>query len=122
MLGTPPHDSSRSAMDYIHRLLAAPPTGQPDLAGLLGELAAAFSAPAAGLATLPEGMVLGTHPAPDVASPLRDQPDLLDRLRSARTALTVPLSTGGSRLIAALGTPERGGWLLWLEDPGRGEW
>ena len=124
----PPQDSSRSALDFVHRLLSATPSGPNDLTGLLGELAAAFSAPAAGLATLPDGAVLGVHPAPadlspaETASPLREQPDLLDCLRHAHTALTVPLATGGSRLIAALGTPERGGWILWLEDPGRAEW
>jgi signal transduction histidine kinase/CheY-like chemotaxis protein len=124
----PPHDSSRSAVDFVHRLLAAPPTGWPDLSGLLGELAAAFTAPAAGLATLPEGTVLGIHPVPatpslrEIASPLREQPDLLDRLRHTRTALTVSLSTGGSLLVAALGTPERDGWILWIEDSGRPEW
>jgi signal transduction histidine kinase/FixJ family two-component response regulator len=124
----PPHDSSRSVLDFIHRLLAVPATGQPDLAELLGELAAAFTAPGAGLATLPEGALLGIHPPPttlltgDVPSPWRDQPDLLERLRRTRTALIVPLSTGGSRLFAALGTPERGGRILWIEDPGRAEW
>jgi signal transduction histidine kinase/CheY-like chemotaxis protein len=114
-------------MDFAHRLLAAPPAGQPDLSGLLGELAAAFSAPTAGLATLPEGTVLGIHPAPAIPSlgetafPLQELPDLLDRLHT-RTALTVPLSTGGSRLLTALTTPEGGSRILWVEDAGRAEW
>ncbi len=123
----PPHDSSRSALDFVHRLLTAPATAQTDLTGLLGELAAAFTAPTAGLATLPEGALLRIHPpltapSPEGVSPLGVQPDLLDRLRHAHTALMVPLSTGGSRLAAALGAPEYGGWVLWLEDPGRAEW
>jgi signal transduction histidine kinase/FixJ family two-component response regulator len=124
----PPHESSRSALDFVHRLLTASSTDLADLTGLLGELAAAFSAPAAGLVTLPEGTVLGIHPAPaapalgETSSPLREQPDLLDRLQHTRTALTVPLPTGGSRLASALGSPERGGWILWVEDPGRAEW
>ncbi len=70
MLGTPtatkapPVDSSRSALEFVHRLLATPNAGQPDLAGLLAGLADAFAVAAAGLATLPDGVPLSVHPAP----------------------------------------------------------
>jgi two-component system cell cycle sensor histidine kinase/response regulator CckA len=47
-------DSSRAVLEFVHRLLASPSAEQPDLAGLLGDLATAFAAPAAGLAPLSE--------------------------------------------------------------------
>jgi len=59
MLGAPagspesPADSSRAVLEFVHRLLASPSAEQPALAGLLGDLATAFAAPA-GLAPLSE--------------------------------------------------------------------
>jgi len=41
---------------------------------------------------------------------------------SPRGALTVPRPDGGSCLGTLAGTPEVGGWLLWLEDDNRTHW
>lgn len=127
---TPPAaiDSSRSALEFVHRLLTAPNTAQPNLFDLLGELAAGFAAPAAGLAMLPEGVPLHIHPAPaggaptEVALPWREQPSLIEQSLRARTAMTIPRSAGGSYLLSVFGTPEHGGSLLWLEDGERAQW
>jgi signal transduction histidine kinase/ActR/RegA family two-component response regulator len=124
----PPLDSSRSVLEFVHRLLFRVAEDHAHLAGLLEELSAAFTASAAGLATFPEGVPLSIHPAPpgqslpEAALPWREQSDLIERLLRARGALTVPRSAGGSYLVTVLGTPERGGWLLWLEDAGRTQW
>ncbi|HWG42994.1 MAG TPA: response regulator [Gemmataceae bacterium] len=133
MLGTPtamkaPVDSSRSALEFVHRLLATANTDQPNLAGLLGELAAAFAVSSAGLATLPDSVPLCIHPAPaepslaEVPLPWREQPSLIEKVYAADAALTVPCPAGGSYLLTASGTPERGTWLLWLEDRSRAAW
>jgi signal transduction histidine kinase/CheY-like chemotaxis protein len=133
MLGTPtamkaPVDSSRSALEFVHRLMAISNADQPDLAGLLGELTAAFAVSSAGLATLPDGVPLGIHPASAEASltesplPWHQEPDLLEQVYRAKTARTVPCSDGGSYLLAASGTPERGAWLIWLKDNNRAAW
>jgi signal transduction histidine kinase len=124
----PPPDASRAVVEFVHNLLSQPAREQPALEGLLAELAAAFSVPRIGLAAYPEGTPLSLHPAlcdSALHEPMpawREQPDLLERLIGARLGLTVPRRAGGSYLIALLGTPERGAWLLWLEDPGRTQW
>ena len=125
---TTPDDSGRSALEFVHRLLIASNEDQPNLFDLLGELAAAFAAPVAGWAMLPEGVPLSIHPTPvgqspaEVSLPWREQPDLIEQALRARTSLTVRREDGGSYLLTVLGTPERDGWLLWLEDAERGEW
>ncbi|HTU19309.1 MAG TPA: response regulator [Gemmataceae bacterium] len=124
----PSFEASRFALELVHRLLALPAEEQASLAGLLEELSIAFAASAAGLATFPEGVPLSIHPAPlperltEASLPWREQPDLIERLRQARSALTVPGSAGGSYLVTVLGTSQGGGWLLWLEDAGRPQW
>ncbi len=129
MLGTPtvsqapPADSSRSALEFIHRLLAAPEGGPSTPEELLGGLATAFGASAAGVATLPEGVPLSIHPATaNLTPPWRDQPDLIERAHRAASALAAPRPCGGSYLLTVAGTSERGGWLFWLEDAGRASW
>lgn len=123
-----PLDPSRSALDWIHRLVMAPAAEQTDWSALLDSLSAAFTASAAGLATFPEGVPLCIRPAPGHESPAeallpwREHPEAMERLLASRGALTLPRSGGGSVLVTVLGTPERGGWLLWLEDAGRTQW
>jgi signal transduction histidine kinase/CheY-like chemotaxis protein len=129
MLGTPtvpqapPVDSSRSALEFIHRLLASAEGGPATPGDLLGGLAAAFGASAAGVATLPEGVPLCSHPASaNPTPPWRDQPDLIERAHRTASALAVPQPGGGSYLLTIAGTPEHGGWLFWLEDGARAGW
>jgi signal transduction histidine kinase/CheY-like chemotaxis protein len=120
--------SSRSPLDFIHRLLIAPAEEQNDLTGLLNELSAVFDASGAGLATFPEGVPLCIHPSPpqesltEAALPWRAQPDVIDRLPQTRGALTIPRPAGGSFLVSVLGMPDCGGWVLWLEDACRTHW
>ena len=124
----PPLDSSRSALEFIHRLLILPAEEQTNLSGLLEELSSAFAVSGAGLATFPEGVPLSFYPTlpPESLSsaslPWHEQPDLIERLFPERGSLTAPRRAGGSCLITILGTPERGGWLLWLEHGERMEW
>lgn len=123
MLGAPPADSSRSALEFIHRLLAAPEGGSATPDDMLSGLAVAFGASAAGVATLPEGVPLSIHPATaNPTLPWRDQPDLIERAHRAASAVAAPGSAGGSYLLTVVGTPERGGWLFWLEDTTRAGW
>jgi signal transduction histidine kinase len=129
-LQTPPLDSSRSALEFIHRLLILPAEEHTNLDALLEELSATFAATAAGLATFPDGVPLCIHPAPiddcrltidDLKSWLNQQ-STIHNPQSTTGALTVPRREGGSCLLTLVGTPERGGWLLWLEDDGRATW
>jgi signal transduction histidine kinase len=127
---TPPLDSSRSALEFLHRLLVLPAEEQTNLEGVLKGLSAAFAATAAGLATFPEGVPLCAHPArmDDCGLPMEDLLSLLnhqsaiDNPQSKSGALTVSRRSGGSCLFTLMGTPERGGWLLWLEDDNRTHW
>ena len=124
----PPLDSSRSALEFIHRLLILPAEEQTNLSGLLEELSSAFAVSGAGLATFPEGVPLSFYPTlpPESLSsaslPWHEQPDLIEHVSAERGSLTAPRRAGGSCLITILGTPERGGWLLWLEHGERMEW
>jgi signal transduction histidine kinase/CheY-like chemotaxis protein len=119
----PPADSSRSALEFLHGLLAMPPGTRTSLGGLLGGLAHAFGASAAGVATLPEGVPLSIHPSGNDSSlPWRDQPDLIERLYREGSVLAVPRPSGGSWLLIVAGTSDRGGWLFWLEDASRASW
>lgn len=134
MLGTPtetqvpPLDSSRFALDFVHSLLLSKSEEYASLAELLRALADAFFAPGAGLASFPDGVPLSIHPLVsgvplgDSFPPWQEQPDWIDNLCRARLALTMPRRAGGSCLATVLGTPQRGCWLLWLEDGVRSHW
>ncbi len=129
-LETPLLDSNRSALEFIHRLLILPAEEQANLDELLEELSAAFTATAAGLATFPECVPLCLHAdtVDDSKSMIDDlkswlnQQFAINNLQSTGRALIVPRRAGGSCLLTLLGTPERGGWLLWLEDNSRTVW
>jgi CheY-like chemotaxis protein len=113
----PTPDSSRAALDCIHRLLAQAPSAAPSLAGLLAELVGAFGVRGGGLATLPTGSVCLRHsPGATEMAPLL-QPDLIS---AARRAGTVSIPTPAGSLLAAVGGAggaPHSGWLLWLDDP-----
>lgn len=108
----PPLDSSRSVLEFLQRLLIQPAEERADLDGLLDGLSAAFAATTAGLATFPEGL-----PLTAAAPPWCELPEAFPG-----GVVTLPCRAGGSCLLALVGSPERGGWLLWLEDAGRTHW
>jgi signal transduction histidine kinase len=127
-LQKPPLDSSRSALDLVHRLLILPSEEHTKLDGLLDELTTAFGATTAGLATFPEGAPLCYQSSSPGGSrneafpPWRDQPDVIERLPHTHTALTLARDAGGSCLLTLLGTLEHGSWVLWLEAEDRSPW
>src|SRR5947209_10443154 len=117
-------ESSRRAFAFAQRLLTTPGDLSQPLAGLLAELAGLFDAPGAGLASLPEGVVLARgrdagkgEAAWPTAWPWQQEPELLAKVRSAPAALALPME-GGSLLATALTSNGGSGWLLWLEDEG----
>ncbi len=120
----PTSGSSRSALELAHRLLGRPPGDHSDLGGLLAELAGAFSASAAGLASLPGASLLACHPAPPVATEVSA---LL--AHSGQRPCWVPRAAGGSYLLATLSAPAgtfepdvAAHWALWVEDAQRPTW
>jgi signal transduction histidine kinase/ActR/RegA family two-component response regulator len=122
--GEPPGDRSRAALDFAHRLLAAPATDWPGLDRLLADLAAAFAAAAAGLATLPDGALLARSPSvpANFQPPWVRDAELIPRARAALTALTVPSSEVGPLLLSAFAAADGSSWLLWLEAGSRSGW
>jgi signal transduction histidine kinase/CheY-like chemotaxis protein len=121
----PPEAQGRRAVEFVCRLLSAgdDPTG---LDAIVTDLAAAFAATDAGLASLDGGSVLVRTrgaPAENAAHlPWQDDPELAERARAAATALTIPRTGGGSILLAACATQGETGYLIWLEDPDRTTW
>ncbi len=118
-------DVSRRALECVHGWLREPAPDPRDLGRLLADLAGAFAAPAAGLASLRDGSPLLRHPAQarDARpTPWQQDPELLRRARSAASAVTAERPDGGSFLLTTLGWPASEGWLLWLEDERRAEW
>jgi signal transduction histidine kinase len=115
-------------VDFIHRLLILPAEEQPSLDGLLDELATAFGANAAGLATFPEAIPLcyssvsSPRALDEAFPPWSEQFDLTEHLPHLHTALTLPRRAGGSCLLTLMGTPECGAWMLWLEEDDRTFW
>jgi signal transduction histidine kinase len=129
MLGAPtkpirtPLDSSRSVLNFLHRLLLVPAEEQSNLESLLKELSAAFTAAAAGLATFPEGVPLCIYPpSSDNYQSIISDMNISFINQPKSDALTILRHTGGSCLFTLVGTPEHGGWLLWLEDDSRTCW
>ena len=116
-------DSSRSALDFIHALLGRGPVGAVGVDGLLNDLAAAFAASGAGLASLTSGKVLARRPAGDGRLPWQDDAEVIGRAVRAPAALSVPRDGGKGEattplLVTAVQLPSRSGWLLWLEADG----
>src|SRR5262245_35503359 len=112
-------DPTRAALDYAHRLLLRPPGDQPALADLLAQLAAAFGAAAAGLASLPDGGLSLRHPAapaPQAPWPWQEDPSLLAAARRAPGAVALE-RPGGGLLVTTFQAGDGSGWVLWLEQP-----
>jgi signal transduction histidine kinase/ActR/RegA family two-component response regulator len=108
---------SRAALDLVHGYLSRPALEQPPLDHLLAELATAFAACGAGLASLPDGATSARHPAEATAPPC------LDVARAARGTVTLERAGGGSFLLAPVADPAQGpAWALWLEDDRRAAW
>src|SRR5258707_762551 len=89
-------DQTRSALDFVHRLLAVPELDVWPLERLLNELRAAFHARGAGLAGPSEGTfavqqriaIQGTSPTEEPL-PWKVRPELLQEISRARNALAV---------------------------------
>lgn len=114
--------TSQAVLEFLHRLLCQPAADQPALPGLLAELARAFHAPAAGVASLPGGQALARHPnspaAGEVTWPWQDDPSLLGRARQAPGAVAVE-RTGCAMLVTTFTGPDGASWVVWLEDASR---
>jgi signal transduction histidine kinase/ActR/RegA family two-component response regulator len=124
VLADDPHVPGRRPLELVCRLLNASsdPAG---LDALAADLAAAFAAPTAGLATLDGGNVVIRARTAALAQdavrlPWEDDCELLERARAAPAALCLPRSAGGTWLLAV--APGQADWLVWLEDPKRTAW
>jgi signal transduction histidine kinase/ActR/RegA family two-component response regulator len=117
---------SQGFLDYVHHLLAVPADGPRNLPALLAELTQAFAARGAGLASLPDGSPLLSYPSMDGTMPSRrpwqEETSLLARVRESVSAVSYTAPGQGEYLLLAVCPPGLSGWLLWLEDHGRGGW
>jgi signal transduction histidine kinase/CheY-like chemotaxis protein len=117
----------RRALDLVFRLLNASDDDPTGLEALAADLAVAFDASAAGLASLDGGGAVvrvrtGSAAGDSPRRPWDDDPDLPDRARAAPVALCVARPGGGSLLLTVAATRGEAGWLVWVEDPNRPEW
>jgi CheY-like chemotaxis protein/nitrogen-specific signal transduction histidine kinase len=119
-------DSSRKALDLVHRLLSLPAAAQPGLAELLAQLADAFGATGAGLAPLPpaapavRARARGQQTS-SVPLPWESDPTLLAQLRGPGSWVVLP-GTKGSLVATVTGHADGPEWLLWVEDESRTAW
>jgi signal transduction histidine kinase/CheY-like chemotaxis protein len=125
----PAADSTRSALDFVHGLLAGQAKNPPAPEQFLAGLTRAFRATGAGLAGLRKNTAWVKHrvsAAQDALPPCRrpweDQPELLAQVRNNPTAVPVATASGLSCLLTASCLPEGTGWLLWLEDTRGRDW
>jgi signal transduction histidine kinase/ActR/RegA family two-component response regulator len=122
---TSPSDTTPSALEHVHRLLVAPAAEQSGFEEMLAHLAAAFQAPAAGLASLSDDSPCFRFPAcEDDGPPLpwQDDPSLLDGPGPVPGAVSLDRVGGGSLLATLMQTSDSVRWVLWLEDSGRTSW
>jgi signal transduction histidine kinase/CheY-like chemotaxis protein len=119
-------ESSNGFLACVQHLLAAHADGSRSLPALLAGLTRAFSASGAGLAVLPEGTPLLVHPSAEEGIPVRrpwqDDPALVARARESVSAVSCAVPGQGDYLLMAVCPPGLPGWLLWVEDSGRGGW
>jgi signal transduction histidine kinase/ActR/RegA family two-component response regulator len=110
-------DASRAALDFAQALLSRPASDPTALQGLLRELAEAFGAAGAGVASLPGGAVLVRYgqAAAEGLWPWQSDPDLPARLCQAASA-QVLAGPNGKLLATTIGVPAGEGWLLWVEE------
>jgi CheY-like chemotaxis protein/nitrogen-specific signal transduction histidine kinase len=119
-------DSSRKALDLVHRLLSLPAAAQPSLADLLAQLADAFGATDAGLAPLPEAAPAVRASArsrqpPAAPLPWDSDPAVLAQLRGSGSFIVLPRPKG-SLVATVAGHADGPDWLLWVEDEHRTAW
>ncbi len=116
-------DASRAALDFVHGLLCQAPAQAVSLDGLLTNLAAAFGASGAVLASLSPEKVLIRRPAGDERLPWADDESLPRRVKESTTAVSFPRQGKGPLLLTAIRPRGRCGWMLWLEpDAERQSW
>src|SRR5262249_35466177 len=117
----PREDASRSALDFIHAHLLNDGVEQEGLDRFLDQLAVAFRAAGAGLATFePAGPTLQGH-APAAASSLTAVPwhsdaTWLRRASPATGAVRLPGPKQTAFLVAAWESGKNAAGLLWLDD------
>jgi signal transduction histidine kinase/FixJ family two-component response regulator len=113
-------DTSRAALDFVHRLLSRPPAEQPLLGDLLGELAAAFRSSASGLACLPDCQDFLRFPArrepPSRPWPWQEDPSLLGPTARPPGAVVIERPQHPLLLATTLVSPGGVCWVLWLEN------
>ena len=117
-------DSSRSALDLVHRLLSLSATELPGLDGLLAQLVTAFGASAAGLAALPDGKSVAcadTHDNKRASLPLEIDDAVLTRLEASGVLV---FARGPHSSLAVVVAQAHAGpaWLVWIEDEQRCAW
>lgn len=116
--------ASRTTCSLARQLLLRPAGDQPALTGLLAELAGAFGASGAGLATLGSGQPACRFPvqaAAPTAWPWETDPTLLKRTRQAPGAVTVE-SAGASLALTSFVDAGFIVRVLWLEQAAGQDW
>ncbi len=124
----PADDCTRSALSYVHELLADSAGGSATWTERLGKLTAAFRAQRAGRTDLasealsaPQRSGPAERQTQSGGRPWEAMPDLLKRLRDGVPPQALRTAER-SFLLTASAPAESGRWLFWLEDvPGR-EW
>src|SRR5579883_43485 len=126
-MASEPETAGRRALDLAFRLLSASDDAPTGLEALAADLAVAFDASAAGLASLDGGGAVvrvraGSAAGDSPRRPWDDDPDLTDRARAAPAALCVARPGGGTLLLTVAASRGESGWLVWVEDADRAEW
>lgn len=126
-MASEPEIAGRRPLDLVFRLLSASDDDPTGLEALAADLAVAFDATAAGLASLDGGSTVvrvraGSAAGDSPRRPWDDDPDLPDRARAAPAALCVPRAGGGSLLLTVAAARGESGWLVWVENSNRAEW
>lgn len=116
---SPSRDCSADVLAFVHRLLCASHTEQGPLEGLLTELVEAFAGHSAGLTLLVPGGASyhgGAEPTWEADA------QTIQRLHSARRALSLPRASGGRTLATVVRVAAAVECLLWIEDEQRADW
>ena len=109
-------EEGKRALAFVHQLLSGEENRIASLNGLLAELAQAFGVSGAGLAGGPAGTPVARVPSArawPALWPWQQQPEVLEQLRQAPSAITLAVAEGGSLLAASAGPGDCNGWLLW---------
>jgi signal transduction histidine kinase/ActR/RegA family two-component response regulator len=113
-------DTSRRALDFVHRLLSRTAADQPALEDLLGELATAFAVSGSGLACLPDCQQVFRFPArremPAQPWPWQEDSSLLAPASRPPGAVVIERPHHPLFLATVLTSSTGVSWVLWLED------